>query len=233
MRSLYSLLPLFFIYPASCLAAEDKGGFSLGATRVIYNENHKEASFTVINTAENVSFLAQSWVSPYKEGVNNTKPPFIITPPLYRQDVGKNTLRIVRSGGDLPTDRESAFWLNVKAIPSSVKPTEKSNSLSFAYVLRIKLFYRPVGIKGDASNAYKQLTFSRQGDKLIASNPTPYHITLNKVSIGGKEIKDVTAMVPPLSEQSYKLPASGVGSKVIYKAVNDMGGITTEQIKSL
>ncbi|MFS1539134.1 MAG: fimbria/pilus periplasmic chaperone [Candidatus Phlomobacter fragariae] len=38
------------------------------------------------------------------------KPPFIVIPPLFRLDAGReNILRIMRPGGDLPLDRESFF----------------------------------------------------------------------------------------------------------------------------
>lgn len=222
----------FLLNVGIAFAAKDTGGFSLGSSRVIYDGAKNEATIAVINTAKNSPFLAQSWISSYTEN-DKAKPPFVLTPPLYRQDTGKNTLRIVRTGGNLPADRESVFWLNVKAIPATAKPDQTSSSLIFAYVMRIKLFYRPAGISGNSVSAYKELSFSRQGDKLIAKNPTPYHITLNKVSIGGKEIKDVAAMVPPLSEQSYLLPGNVSGNQVSYKAVNDQGGVTPEENKNL
>lgn len=221
---------LFLMLVAASASAKDSGGFSLGSTRVIFNEQKKEATLSVINTAKNTPFLAQSWISSYQDN-DKSKPPFIITPPLYRQDFGKNTLRIVRSGGTLPNDRESAFWLNVKAIPSTAKPEQNTSSLAFAYVMRVKLFYRPVNLTDDQVTAYKKLSFSRHNDTVIAKNPTPYYITLNMISVGGKEIKDVTAMVPPLSQQSYQLPAGAVGKEVTYKAINDQGGVTPHENK--
>ncbi|EBQ5236488.1 molecular chaperone, partial [Salmonella enterica] len=140
------------------------GGFSLGSTRVIYDGGKDSASITVINSDKKNSFLAQSWIDNYTTATPG-KAPFIITPPLYRQDEGKNTLRIMRSGGDLPADRESAFWLNVKAIPGSSEDLTNKNTVQFAYVLRVKLFYRPEGL-ADNSNpdeAYKKLTFTQKG----------------------------------------------------------------------
>ncbi|QCP60193.1 molecular chaperone [Pantoea sp. SO10] len=215
------------------LAENNQGGFSLGGTRVIYKEEQKEATVTVINSAKNAPFLAQSWMTQLNADVDKSKPPFVITPPLYRQDEGKNTLRIMRTGGNLPTDRESAYWLNVKAIPAQAKENQNKNLLSFAFVLRIKMFYRPSGLSMPAQNAYKSLTFSREGDKLIAHNPTPYHISFNKMRLGNIEIKDVNAMVPPMGQQSYILPSKASGEQVKYKTINDLGGVTQEESKLL
>ncbi|QZY92938.1 molecular chaperone (plasmid) [Pantoea dispersa] len=218
------MILLFTVAPLVANAVDDKGGFSLGSTRVIYNAINKEANITVINSAENAPFLAQSWLSNIDEVNNKAKPPFVLTPPLYRQDKGKNTLRIVKTGGDLPKDRESAFWINVKAIPSQSKSNTGKNTISFAYVLKIKMFYRPSDLKGKSSDAYRDLTFSRSGSTLKVNNPTPYYVTLNKISVGGKEIKDVSAMVPPFQSQNYHLDASINGSQVEYRSINDMGG---------
>lgn len=224
---LKGVLLISAITPFTSSATESKGGFSLGSTRVIYNSTEKEANVTVINTAENAPFLAQSWLSNIDDGASgksNLKPPFVLTPPLYRQDKGKNTLRIVKTGENLPTDRESAYWINVKAIPAQEKKQTEANTVSFAYVLKIKMFYRPADLKGKAADAYRDLTFSRSGSTLKVNNPTPYYVTLNKITLGGKEVKDVSAMVPPFQQQSYQLDASTKVSQVEYRAINDMGG---------
>lgn len=232
LKALAFVLFMLSTSTGSAMAAKDTGGFSLGSTRVVYDGKSKEATYTVINSAKNTPFLAQSWITAYDEN-DKLKPPFVITPPLYRQDNGKNTLRIVRTGGNLPNDRESAFWLNVKAIPAGMKPSETSNSISFAYVLKVKLFYRPATLEGDASAAYKKLIFSQEGNKLVVKNPTPFHVTLNKVSVDGKAVKEISLMVPPLGQQSYQLPLSVSGNKVIYQAVNDLGGVMPEQSKNI
>jgi len=58
----------------------------------------------------------QSWVD--SGGKNRAKAPFLITPPLFRLDAKEdNVLRVVRTGGNLPGDRESLYWLNIKPFP--------------------------------------------------------------------------------------------------------------------
>jgi len=59
------------------LSTPSFAGFSVSATRVIYNGNMKEASLSVKNTEDSNVYLIRSWVSAEKE---NEKVPFIVTP---------------------------------------------------------------------------------------------------------------------------------------------------------
>lgn len=64
-----------------------------------------------------------------------------MTPPLFVSEAkSENTLRIIYAGAPLPKDRESLFWMNVKAIPSVNKNSlEGKNVLQLAILSRIKL----------------------------------------------------------------------------------------------
>ena len=65
-------------------------------------------------------YVVQAWLD---AGEGKNKTPFLTTPPLSRLDPGmENILRIMRvSSNELPADRESVFWLNVKEIPRRPK----------------------------------------------------------------------------------------------------------------
>lgn len=208
-----------------------KGGFSLGSTRIIYDEQVSGASVQVINSSSD-PFLIQSWVQAYKgQGgwEHSTELPqgtFVVTPPLFRLEKGQNSVLIRRAGGDLPADRESVFALNVKAIPQTSKPSAGTNYVQFAFVNSIKLFWRPTGIKGKPEEAYKQLTFKRLGDSIEAFNPTSYHITVKTLKLGGAAVTDPdNRMVPPKGSQTWPLP-SGAGSQVTFTTITDFGGLT-------
>jgi P pilus assembly chaperone PapD len=54
----------------------------------------------------------------------------------------------VRTGGSLPEDRESVFWLNVKSIPATDDSVPHNNVLQVVVKSRLKLFYRPAGLEG-------------------------------------------------------------------------------------
>lgn len=214
--------------------ARAEGGFSLGTTRVIYPGDKKEVLISVYNTADNFPFLAQSWVSLSSATAgNNDKTPFIVTPPLYLQEKGSNVLHIIRKDPIAVVDRESIYWLNVKAIPSAKKKTsETGGSLQFSYLMKLKLFYRPAGLSVAAATAYTQLGFSQKGNVLTVNNPTPYYMTFSKLFVGGREIKENTEMVPPFNSQNYTLPA-GVKGNVEYSVLNDVGGATPKKSVAL
>ena len=62
------------------------------------------------------------------------------------------------SGASLPQDRESLFWFNMLDIPPEPKNSQGSNYLQLSIRSRIKLFYRPITLKGNVSEAAKSLT---------------------------------------------------------------------------
>ncbi|MFZ4216142.1 molecular chaperone, partial [Pantoea endophytica] len=119
---LFNKLILCALFMASIQTAT--AGVSLGATRVIYNEKDKETALEVRNApdegAAEKAFLIQSWVSNFDEA-NKSKTPFVFTPPLFKLASGKsNRLRLtVTDLAALPSDRESIFLINVRAIPST------------------------------------------------------------------------------------------------------------------
>lgn len=215
-------------------------GVQVVGTRLIFQGDKKEASLPVENSGTR-PFLVQAWVDNGKDmgaPTAENKAPFFMTPPLSRLDGGKqNILRVLRVGGsDLPTDRESVFWLNVKEIPEASK---EQNVLQLAMRTRLKLFYRPAGLESDPHDAHAKLSWAlvskaEQGKSaapaLLVKNPTPYYITVSNLKINGDKEVEVTEMVPPLGEISYsleKLKLSAVEIRSLsYQTINDYGAET-------
>lgn len=195
-------------------------GVIIGGTRVIYDGNKKEASIGV-NNPDNVPYLIQSWIET-QSGVTE-KNPFIITPPLYRLDQGqKNVERIILTA-PLPQGKESLYWLNIKAIPSTPKETG-ANTLQIAVKTRIKLIYRPSSLKDSSPEEQAdKLTWRSTGNLLQVMNPTPYVMNFNEIMIGGKKVEDVTFVLPG-STVSFPLPKGITRGDVTFKVINDYGG---------
>lgn len=211
-------LILFFFLSASACA-----GTVVGATRVIFDATKNEAQVSVANTSTQDPYLIQSWVDNYND--KNSEPsPFVILPPLFRLDSSaENAVRIVSISNSLPTDKESIFWLNIKAIPASNKNAQ--NQLLISIKTKIKLIWRPKGLsKEDANSAYKKVSFRRLGSKLQISNPTPYYISFQKIAIDNIELKNFD-LIAPKSSVSLDAPA---GKIVRWEAINDFGAITQE-----
>ena len=197
-----------------------QAGVVVGGTRLVYDGGKKESSLSVSNP-DKIPYLMQSWVETQNGGAE--KAPFIITPPLFRLDGGQeNVLRVVRAGGNLPEDKESLYWMNIKSIPSAAKSVSQ-NTLQIAVKTRIKLIYRPKGLKGLPEESASLLKWQRSGSQLQVTNPTPFYMNFQSVTVGGKEVPDVT-YVAPMSSASFALPTGVSGGAVRWKIINDSGG---------
>lgn len=206
-------------------------GVLLGGTRVILQEKDREASIPVKNTGDS-PYVVQAWID---AGEGQNKTPFIVTPPLSRLDPGtENILRIVRLKGELPTDRESVFWLNAKEIPQK---SSDENVLQIAVRTRIKLFYRPAGLPGKSVDARGQLEWvvsegrDGQGVVLRIANPSAFHVTFTALDINaGRQVINAD-MVAPFGESSYPLTFLKTPQPIelSYTTLSDYGGETAEE----
>lgn len=224
-----SLIRLFLASLSLILAAAS--GFAsasvvISGTRVIYPSDAKEISVKLVNKGKR-PVLIQSWLD---DGDDKAKPedihvPFVLTPPINRVEPEKGqTLRISYLGGSLPADRESVYWLNVLEIPAKNPLLKDKNLLQLAFRTRIKLFYRPADLKGNANEAANQLVWKRNGQQLQATNPTPYYISLANITISGK--KTVADMIAPFSKKEFNVTAKS-GDKITAKYINDYGAVSS------
>ncbi|NCG55172.1 molecular chaperone [Serratia fonticola] len=216
MNNRFNVLSLILLLASGLVNA---GGVTVGGTRLIYDGGKNEAPLNVTNS--DVSpYLIQSWVETPEGGVE--KAPFIITPPLFRLEGNQqNILRVVRTGGNLPNDRESLFWLNVKTIPSGSKK-EGANTLQIAVKTRIKLLFRPQGLRGVPEDMADRLTWSQSGNQLTVTNPTPFIMNFQSVKVGGHEIKNVTYVMPQ-SQAIFPLQ-TGTSGPISWRLISDYGG---------
>ncbi|WP_321150880.1 fimbrial biogenesis chaperone [Aeromonas jandaei] len=204
-----------FILLLFCINNNSYASIKLSATRLIFSDGEKEQSVTVSNNGN--ARLAQSWLD--KNHPADPVPPFAVTPPLAKlTEKGSQLLRVHYAGQGLPDDRESMYWLAVQEIPQKA---EGQNVIQFAVQQRIKVFYRPVGLPGKASDAPLTMKMALVDGKLTVSNPTPYFINLATLeagneSLGGEAIAPFGQLV---------LPAAKLGSnaKLDLTIVNDFG----------
>lgn len=218
-----------FLLVITCLWSEmSLAGVVVGGTRVVYNGGKREASLSVRNP-DKTPYLIQAWADgngAFGENKNAPQPPFVVTPPLFRLDAGnENMVRIIRTGGDLPEDRESIYWMNIKSIPASAKSDK--NVLQISVKTRIKLIYRPEKIKTPTEDDYKQVYFHRTGSQIQIINPTSYYLSFFSLNVGNKPIT-ASVMVPPKGRENYPIPSGASGNQVTWKVINDFGGNSKE-----
>ncbi len=221
------MLPLLFL--AGMMSAHAAGGIALGATRVIYPADAKQTSLALSNSNKQERYLINAWI---ENASGQKEKTFVITPPLFVSEPNsENTLRIIYAGPALATDKESLFYLNVKAIPSMDKQSgENKNVLQLAILSRIKLFVRPKNLEMQPAQALDKLTFTRSGTAITVSNPSPYYVTLVNLQMAGRKLDNV--MISPKSSATVTPPA-GVQGALSWQSVNDYGAITPARRVSL
>ena len=238
-----ALLAAMLVFGSTLLfPSQAQANVIIAGTRVIFPAQDGEVTVRLSND-NTVPALVEAWVD---DGDPHSTPdkvhtPFLITPPLFRMDPHQDQdLRILATSPNLPSDRESIFWLNVLEIPP--KPTGEQfkgkNLLQVAIRSRLKLFYRPANLPGDANKAPSELTWKvvsdGKGYALEAHNPTPYHITVTQttVQVGGKPYNTEAGMVDPFGtlRLAFKLtlPQAPAASTVVnYDILNDYGAVAT------
>jgi len=212
--------------------------------RAIYPAASKEISVRAKNHAD-VPALAQVWVTEYEVDADPeaSRAPFAALPPLVRIGAGKTQVfRIRHIGAELPQDRESVFWLNVLDMPGhSSEAGSPQSEIRIAVRNRIKLFYRPEALKGQAAgDAIGKLQWSLvpQGHSwaLQVRNDSPFHV--NTVSaallVGGKRIEaDKVGIIKPKAVQQFAVPglkARPANAEVTFKFVTEYGSAAEETV---
>ncbi|KFF85587.1 fimbrial biogenesis chaperone [Pseudomonas syringae] len=228
------MFPDFFRYTmlAALLfcASTAQAGIVLNTTRVIYQGTDKEVSLGVHNSGGG-EILLQSWLeSPVAAaGTHESLPnlPFIVTPALTRMaGGGRQLLRIIHSGTDMPTDRESVLWLNVQEIPQ----TAAENTLQIAVRQRIKVFFRPDGLQGDPQQAPERLNWQWIDDTGVhVENPGPYHVSMLRISIRQHDTELAlldSQMLAPHQRLNIPLHHTPASAPLLlsFVSLNDYGG---------
>ncbi|MDC9616161.1 fimbria/pilus periplasmic chaperone [Xenorhabdus khoisanae] len=202
---------------------------TLDRTRVIFNGDVKSVSLNVENQHLDLPYLAQSWIEDEKG--NKINGPLVVVPPVQRIEAGSKSqvkIQTLPTIAQLPQDRESLFYFNVREIPPR---SEKPNVLQLAVQTRIKLFYRPEAViarRIDIDNPWQEkLTLTREGNQYLVNNPTPYYITISEASnkLNGKSVEGFQpVMLAPRSSEKLGGTISSLGNTPVLTYVNDYGG---------
>ncbi|RMH90932.1 molecular chaperone [Lysobacter pythonis] len=234
----FSLRALLLAASMPLLCPDALAGVVVHGTRVVYPAQAREITVQVTNTGDAPS-LIQAWVDSGdpRQTPDGSDAPFVLTPPISRVEPGRGqALRLIFSGAALPADRESLFWLNVLDVPPSPEKSAggEQNYLQIAIRSRLKLFYRPAGLAGEANEAPAALRWRRDGGRLRVENPTPYHVTLAEVRAlaadGGERVVEAQGtMVAPWRHLEFAAPAGT--DRVRFLTINDYGGRVERTIR--
>lgn len=224
---LRSTAPLFIFALTSLLALQVNAAISIDRTRVIMMGDEKSAQVNIINHSKKLPYLAQSWLENEKEEKINS--PITVLPPLQRLE--KDTTVQVNitplpDAAKLPQDRESLFFYNLQEIPPK---SEKTNVIQLALRIKIKVFYRPEGLRKMADEIWQEkLQFIPGNNELKIINPTPFYIIIPTLSVADKpiDLEDDAITLKPLSE--VLLPKAAVKNQTVkIQYINDYGSYNT------
>ena len=224
---LLNKVKLITVISASLLAQSAYSAIALDRTRVIYDEGEKSVSIGLTNEHKTSPYLAQAWIENNKDEKVNS--PFIVTPPVHRIEAdSKSQIKVqaIPAVAQLPKDRESVYYLNVREIPPR---SDKVNVLQIALQTKIKLFYRPASIatKDRLENLPQEneIKIIKQGGNNVVKNPSPYYLSITKLKKGNTDVENFEPiMVPPLGEMSLGQTAGDIGTSPTLVYLNDFGG---------
>lgn len=199
-------------------------------TRIVYPAD-KEYVSVQLNNSSSTPSLVQSWID--EDDIDSTPEttvaPFIVTPPITKIAAYDGTqLRIHFLEQLLPQDRESIYYFNILDISPKPDNYHNVNRLQFTIQTRIKLFYRPVSLLSGIEKALHKVTFSLANQRVIISNPTPYFITIAKISFNKDNILSNSVMLDPFSKKEVSVDRKpSVGWAVDVDFIGDTGDYIT------
>lgn len=231
--------PLLLIGLATLMCSHAFAAVVITGTRLVYPADQKEITVKLNNNGT-LPALVQSWIDTgsVESTPTSSKAPFLLSPPVARIDPTKGqSLRVLFTGAPLAQDKESVFWLNVLEIPPKPEAGADINTLQMAFRSRIKLFYRPTGLPGTASEAIEQVQWQLvpardgQGLALQAFNPSAFHVSLIELELvaGAQRERSEDGMIAPGETRQFVLPTLKVrpaaGAQVEFSAINDYGAL--------
>lgn len=210
----------------TCLIAVPvcQAAISLDRTRAIFNGDEKTMTLNISNDNNQLPYLAQAWIEDENQKKITTGP-IVVTPPVQRLEPGEKSMVRLSSMSDvnnLPKDRESIFYFNLREIPPK---SDKANVLQIALQTKIKLFYRPASIKAEPNAVWQdQLVLHKTSGGYTIDNPTPYYVTI--IGLGGskKQSEEGTFETVMLAPKSSKMVKSEHYSTPYLTYINDYGG---------
>ncbi|RAY77951.1 hypothetical protein DP190_22835 [Enterobacter cloacae] len=222
MKFLPAFLIIFAFLPVARAVVNVEG------TRVIIHQGERSASLTLSNS-EKQPTMVQIWSDNFDPLTppEKTTTPLIAVPSVFSMKPGE--VRVVQlmltSTGTLSKDKESLFWLNVYQIPSNTAAVSGVRQVVLPLRLRMKVFIRPDGVDDPVEQDGNKLRFilqsTKNGERMLVTNPTPWHMTLTNMSFMRSGLGGI--MVAPASNVSIPVEP-GKGTRPFkYELINDLG----------
>ncbi|RQS75547.1 phytochrome sensor protein [Burkholderia sp. Bp8963] len=221
----------------SALPCAADAALSVVGTRFVYAGDARALAIAARNLGDG-PILVQAWLDDGRADADPSvmRVPFVVTPPLVRVEPKQRlAFRVQAVGHELAADRESRYWINLLEVPPSA--AHDDNTLRIAYRLRMKVLFRPTGLAGTPQEAPDRLRWTlaaaQPQPSLVATNPTPYYVTLTRVEMRGAAVALAGGAidVAPFGQVEIPLgtPPGTQQDEIVFDAVGDNGVVRTRR----
>ena len=226
MKKIAQLLAGFAVLLTMSIANAQDGGIQLSTSRLVIDEGNKAISYGVTNHYS-LPVLASAVVTTY-EGKPTSA--FTASPSLYQIQPKTTAQGKVIQLENIPLDKESVFWLNVKTIVanSNEKNRSEGGSLGFAIAQRIKVFYRPKGLNENCHSSADNLIWKKTKNGIKAINNSKISVSIVEIK-SGKEMKNISDTLLPGNEKEWKVMFK-TAEKLEFKYIDEYGNYIDKEI---
>ncbi|MBN3790747.1 fimbria/pilus periplasmic chaperone [Burkholderia sp. Ac-20353] len=225
------------VLAVSALPRAADAGLSVVGTRFVYTSDARALAISARNLGD-APILVQAWLDDGRADADPSvmRVPFVVTPPLTRVEPKQRlAFRVQAVGQELPADRESRYWINLLEVPPAAEHDD--NTLRIAYRLRMKVLFRPIGLAGTPREAPDRLRWTlaaaQSQSSLVATNPSPYYVTLTRVETRGAALALAGGAIDVAPFGQVEIPLGvppGTGpDEIVFDAVGDDGVVRTRR----
>lgn len=219
----FSALAAFAALAGFADTAKAADGLSLSDTRLIMADGSLSAA-TIFTNTSSTKYLAKSEV--FTLDGASAADDFIVTPPVAFCPPGKQTRFQVAliHPEHYPNDRESLFYFQTHAEPGNY--TDNGNTLQVAYAFRIKLHYRPAGLRDGITEASENLVWRIRKGVLTVTNTSKLYVTLVTIGLDKVYQKLADGILAPGETRSFKLKRKFPDTVLVrWAAIDDYGAV--------
>jgi P pilus assembly chaperone PapD len=228
-------LSLTFILEKACAEDSDVKVINknyiikIGVSRVIYPEQSGGVTLSVMNPQPQPVLIATKFYAADRL----SKGDYLATPPVFLlQSNQTGEIKFLRTNNTYPKDRESLNWVCVKSVPpkqdyTESKKTVKEVSLTVNRTAKIclQVRFRPNAIANQSKFKADSISWKKQGNTVIATNTTPYYITLKTISGINADLNEKNNLISPFANINFTSKKS-TATAVNWQYVNDLGAVS-------
>lgn len=216
----------------------------MAGTRVIFPANQVEKTLQLQNKDDNPN-IVQVWLDRGNQASSpdTADAPFIANPQIFKIEPNEGQmvrLNFIGDKSELPTDRESVFYLNFSEIPGAKGSSENQSKLMILFKNRLKVFYRPDRLPYLPQDAYQHIHYQFGGTStqptVTIFNDSAYFASIseaNLIHLGNVTKLKNNTMIAPKTSVEWNISIKNLDknkAKINLGLINDYGVTVTNEL---